>query len=129
MATDEELGLDRVDAAIDFGALLLRAGGYAFVYSVADAYDCGRALLTGIWLGDVGSHLVDLAWRGREALANTLAELGLLGVVFLLARAHLVWPEEPALRAILGLAAFGVFASRLGGTVWTTLGPGHRGFA
>jgi hypothetical protein len=129
MATDRELGLERVDAAIHFGALLARGAAYAFVYSVADLYDCGRALLTGVWLGDVASQLVDLAWHGRDAAARALADLGLLGLVYLCVRSQLVWPAELPLRAILGLAAFGVFASRIGGTLWTQLGPGERGYA
>lgn len=129
MATDRELGLERVDAAIHFGALLARAAAYAFVYAIADVYDCGRAILTGVWLGDVIGHLVGLAWQWRDAALQVLAELALLGVVFLLVRSQLVWPEELPLRAILGLAAFGVFAARVGGSLFTQLGPSESGFA
>jgi hypothetical protein len=129
MATDQELGLDRVDAAIHFGALLARAAAYAFVFAIADVYDCGRAILTGVWLGDVVGHLVGLCWQWRDGAVQVLAELALLGLVFLLVRSQLVWPEELPLRAILGLAAFGVFTTRVGGTLFTVLGPSERGFA
>lgn len=129
MATDRELGLEHVDRAIHFGALLARAFAYAFVYSIADAYDCGRAILTGIWLGDVAGHLVGLVWQWRDELAQVAAELALLGIVYLFVRSQLVWPHELPLRAILGLAAFGVFASRVGGSLFTQFGTGERGFA
>lgn len=129
MATDDERTLERVDAAIHLGALLARAAAYAFVYAIADVYDCGRAILTGVWLGDVGGHLVSLCWQWRDAAAQVLAELALLGIVYLCVRSQLVWPDDLPLRAILGLAAFGVFASRLGGSLLTQLGPGERGFA
>lgn len=127
--TDRELGLDHVDAAIHFGALLARAAAYAFVYAIADVYDCGRAILTGVWLGDVLGHLFGLCWQWRDAAVQVLAELALLGLVFLLVRSQLVWPEELPLRAILGLAAFGVFSGRVGGCLFTQLGPRERGFA
>lgn len=129
MATDRELGLDHVDAAIHFGALLARAAAYALVWSVADLYDCGRAILTGVWLGDVVGNLIGLAWQWRDAAAQVVAELALLGLVFLFVRAQLVWPDELPLRAILGLAAFGVFSGRVGGSLLTQLGPSERGFA
>lgn len=129
MASDEQLGFERVDAAIHLGSLLLRAAAYAFVYGVADRYDCGRALLTGVWLGDMIGNLIGLAWRWRETVVQALAELALLLVVFLFVRSQLVWPDELPLRAILGLAAFGVFAAKVGGTVLTHLGPDARGFA
>lgn len=129
MTSEEEMGLDQIDAAIHFGALLVRAAVYTFVYAVADLFGCGRAILTGIWLGDVVSHVVQLAWNRRDTLVQGLAELALLGIVFLFVRSQLVWPQEPPLRAILGLAAFGVFSSRIGGSLFTQLGPGARGFA
>lgn len=129
MASDRDLGFEQIDAAIHYGALLIRAVAYAFVYAVADLYDCGRALLTGIWLGDVAGHLLELVWLRRDAWLQAVSELLLLGVVWLFIRSQLVWPVELPLRAILGLAAFGVFASRLGGTWFTVLGANHRGFA
>lgn len=129
MATDDERVLQRVDATLHLGALLARAAAYAFVYAIADVYDCGRAILTGIWLGDVVGHLVGLCWQWRDAAAQVLAELALLGVVYLCVRSQLVWPDELPLRAILGLCAFGCFASRVGGSLWTQLGPSERGFA
>lgn len=129
MATDEDLVFDHVDTAIHFGALLARAAAYAFVYAIADVYDCGRAILTGVWLGDVAGHLFGLAWLWRDALVQVLAELALLAVVYMCIRTQLVWPAELPLRAILGLAAFGVCSTRVGGTLLTQLGPSERDFA
>ncbi len=129
MATDGDLGLDHADRAIHLGALFARAAVYAFVYAIADVYDCGRAILTGVWLGDVVGHLFGLCWQWRENLVQVLAELTLLGVVYLFVRSQLAWPEELQLRAILGLAAFGVFSARVGGSLFTQLGPSERGFA
>ena len=129
MVSDEDLGVHHVEAAFRFGGLLLRAGVYAFVYAIADRYDCGRALLTGLLLGDLLGHLLSLAWQWRDGLVQVLAELGLLAIVFLFVRSQMVWPDELPLRAILGLAAFGVFASKIGGSLLTHLGPSERGLA
>jgi len=38
-------------------------------------------------------------------------------------------PTMLPLRAILGLAAFGTFAARVGSTLLTQIGPSQRGFA
>ena len=129
MATDEELGLHRVDAAIHGTGLLVRAAIYAFCYAAADSYDCGRVVLTGLLAGDLAGSLVGLAWLGRDGLRQAVAELALLAIVFLCARSQMVWPHELPLRAILGLAAFGVFAARVGSTLLTQFGPSERGFA
>ena len=129
MATDQELGLHRVDAAIHFTGLVVRAAIYAFCYAIADVYDCGRAVLTGLLVGDVAGNLLALLWEWRDGLLQAAAELALLGLVFLFVRSQLVWPDDLALRAILGLAAFGVFAAKIGGTLLTQLGPSQRGFA
>ena len=129
MTSDEELGLDRADAAFRFGGLLLRAFVYTFVYAVADFHDCGRALLTGLLLGDIVGHLTALLWQWRDGLVQVLAELALLGLVFLWVRSQMVWPEDLSQRAILGLAAFGVFAGKVGESLFTRLGPSAQGFA
>ncbi len=125
---EEQIG-HRVDAAFHWMGLFVRAGVYAFVGSIAVHFDCGRAVLTGLLVGDFAGHLVSLAWQWRIGIANAVAELALLGLICLWARAQLVWPEELPLRAILGLCAFGVFASRIGGSLLTQPGPSERGFA
>lgn len=119
----------RVDAAITFGGMLARALAYAAVYLLAGNYDCGPAILTGVLAGDFGSRLVSIAWEWCDGLLLFTAELALLGLVFLCVRSQMVWPEDLALRAIVGLAAFGVFSVQIGGTVLTRLGASERGFA
>ncbi|MCK5942601.1 MAG: hypothetical protein KAI24_11560 [Planctomycetes bacterium] len=119
----------RIDAAITLTGVLIRAGAYALVGSVASRYACGQAILTGLFLGDVAASLLRVVLPPRELLAQSLAELGLLAVVYLWARADLVWPADTPTRAILGLAALGVFAGRVGGTAMTRFGPSEDGFA
>jgi hypothetical protein len=129
MATEEERIFERVDAAFHWSGLLVRAGIYAVLIAVADLYDCGHALLTGLLLGDLVGQLTALCWQWRDHLMGALGDLVLIGIIFLFVRPQLVWPEEPALRAILGLAAFGVFAGKVGGSLLTHLGPREREFA
>lgn len=112
---------ERVDAAVGVVGLLLRAAAYAAVGSVATHYDCGRAILTGVLVGDLAGSVAGLVQRGHSAL-QALAELALLGIVLLWVRDDLVWPADQALRAIAGLAGLGVFAGRLGGSVLTRIG-------
>lgn len=127
-ARDEQLG-SHIDAAIDVASLLLRAGIYAVAALVAGHYDCGRALLTGLVVGDLAATALALAWQWRDAVMQSFAELALLALVFLFVRAQLEWPHEAPDRAILGLCALGVFAARAGRTVLTHLGPSENGFA
>jgi hypothetical protein len=129
MATDEELGVRCVDAAFHWTGLLVRAAIYTFFWSVADTYDCGRALLTGLLVGDIAGHLLALLWQWRDGMLQIAAEIALLGLVWLFVRTQTIWPDEPSLRAVLGLAAFGVFVGKVGGTLLTQLGPTERGFA
>ncbi len=124
----DERTVERVDTAIHLTALLVRAGVYGCVGAFAGRYDCGHAVLTGLLAGDLAASLVGLALHPRQ-FAQLLAELALLGLICLWVRADLVWPTLPAHRAIAGLAAFGVFASRAGGSVLTRLGPSENGFA
>ncbi|HEX5052881.1 MAG TPA: hypothetical protein VFZ65_13985 [Planctomycetota bacterium] len=127
--SDEDLGLHHADAAFELGGLLLRAAVYTFVYSISGLYDCGRPLLTGLLVGDMGSQLVALAWQWRHGFARPLADLAVLGVVYLWVRSQLVWPDELSLRAVLGLAAFGVFTTRFARACLASLGPGESDFA
>jgi hypothetical protein len=120
------LSHDAIDAAIDFGALALRAVAYAVLWAAASPFDCGRALLTGAVAGDLAATAVGLLLRRHHGIAPALAEGALLLLVMLWCRHQLAWPDEPALRALVGLAAFGVFAPRVGGSVWTRLGPSEN---
>lgn len=119
----------RIDAAISFVGLLVRVGAYAAVAGFASHYACGQAILTGLFLGDVAASVVRLLAQPRGHLAPFLAEAALLAAVYLWARAELVWPADPATRAIIGLAALGVFAGRAGGAARTRFGPSEDGFA
>ena len=115
--------------AIDLTALALRAFAYAGVAAFASRYDCGQALLTGLFAGDAAATVVATTWPGARDRREIAAELTLLALVFLWVRPDLVWPDDTALRAILGLAAFGMFVGRAGGTALTHLGPRENGFA
>ncbi len=130
MGTREEAVIgDRVDAALRIIGLLVRALAYAGIAALAERYDFGRAVLTGVLAGDLLSRLVALAWELRECWIAAAAELALLGLVYLFVRPWLVWPDDPAMRAIVGLACFGVLAGQLGATVFTRLEPHENGFA
>jgi hypothetical protein len=128
-ATDEIELCNRVDAVIGYSGLVLRALAYTFIAVIADQYDCGRALLTGVLAGDMLSRLFALALDWRDQWISVVSELILLGIVFLFVRSSLVWPDEQAMRAILGLAAFGTFSAQVGGSLLTRLGPGENGFS
>lgn len=112
---------ERVDHAVGVVALLLRACAYALVANFAGHYDCGHAVLTGLLVGDLAASLTLLVMH-RECLAQAASEVVLMLLVFLWVRHDLVWPEPPALRAIVGLAALGVFAPRVGGGALTRIG-------
>jgi len=121
--------IERVDAAIEFTGLLVRAGAYALVGGVASHYACGQVILTGLFVGDVAATVLGVFLAGRALLLQRVSELLLLGLVFLFVRGDLVWPEQQAMKALAGLAAFGVFAGRAGGGVLTRLGPSENGWA
>lgn len=122
VAMDAQPSFRRIDAAIHFAGLAVRVVAYAVVAGFAAHYECGQAILTGIFVGDLAASAVAAVWRPNGHLAQALAELALLGLVYLWARAHLTWPDDAATRAIIGLSAFGVFAGRAGGGVMTRLG-------
>jgi len=120
---DESRGTGHIDAAFHYGGILLRAFGYMFLYAIAHNYDCGQAILTGVLFGDLLGQLVKMVWHWRNDVLTQIGELILLGVVWLLVRSMMVWPDDQALRAILGLAAFGVLSAQLGGAVLSRFGP------
>ncbi|MBM4059859.1 MAG: hypothetical protein FJ265_02025 [Planctomycetes bacterium] len=115
----------RIDAAFRTVGLLLRAAAYGGFAVLASHYDCGRPILTGLLCGDVASRLVQLGWRWRDEWLPVAGELALLGLVALLVRPLLCWPEDPAMRGIATLAAIGAFVAGAGGSLCTRLGrPG-----
>jgi len=125
----DQATMQRIDTAISFAGLLIRVGAYAVVGGFANHYSCGQAILTGVFLGDLAASLLRVCVQPKENVAQFAAELLLLGLVYLWARGDLVWPADAPTRAIIGLAAFGVFAGRAGGTTLTRFGPSEDGFA
>lgn len=117
-----EIG-QQVDAAFHFGGLLIRAVGYLFVYSIADRYDCGPAILTGVLLGDFIGQIMKVFMSWNLGLLGQLGDLFLIGIVFLMVRSMMTWPDDPAMRAILGLTAFGLFVGHAGNAALTRLTP------
>ena len=117
------------DAMLNAAALLLRAAFYAVVVLIAEPYDCGRALLGGIVLGDLAASAFALLCRQCENAAVMLAELALLAIAFVWVRSHVPWPHEPPDQALLFLAAFGVFAALAGRNVLLRIGPSESDFA
>jgi hypothetical protein len=128
-AAERELTIQRLDATIGFAGLFARALAYSAIAALANQYDCGRAILTGILAGDLSSRLVALALEWSDSRLAVAAELLLLGLVFLCVRSWLWWPDDQAERAIVGLAGFGVFAGQVGGSLLTRLGPGDDGWS
>lgn len=127
-AAERELTIRRLDAAIGFAGLFARTFAYSAIAALANQYDCGRAILTGIFAGDLLSRLVALGLEWRDSRLAVAAELLLLGLVFLCVRRWLWWPDDQAERAIVGLAGFGVFAGQVGGSLVTRLGPRDDGW-
>jgi hypothetical protein len=127
--SDERTLALRIDTAFYVVGLLVRAVVYSGVYVAAGHYDCGPAMLTGILMGDLGSQLVVLAWDWREHLLILLGEIAILMVIVAAVRAHLAWPDDPALRAIVCLAGFGAFAVNVGAALLVRLGPSEGEFA
>ncbi len=121
---DETTRIDeQIDTAFHFGGLLIRCVGYLFVYAIAGRYDCGTAILTGVLLGDLAGQSLKVVWDWRRGLLNRLGDLFVIVIVFLMVRSSTTWPDDPAMRAILGLAAFGLLVGHVGGTALTRLGP------
>lgn len=129
MAHPEEQDLQRIDAVLSWSAVLVRAFGYALLVATASHYDFGRALLTGVFLGDLGGQVVTLVWNRGERLAPTAWTLALLAATWIFARSTLGWPDDPAQRAVLVLAGFGAFVGAVGGSALTRFGRDEGEFA
>lgn len=112
---------DGIDAAFEYGGLLLRALGYTLLYAVAANYECGKPMLAGVIAGDLFSHTLLLFARWHHGLATIAGELLMTALVAVLVREQLQLPEELPMRAIFGLAAFGACIGKFPGA-FTHLG-------
>ncbi len=101
-----------VDAAFEFGGLLIRAAGYSLLCAAAHGYDVGKPLLAGALTADLASHALLVFLRWHHGLQTVLAEFALLAVIAFFARDQFHWPEDLAMRAIWFLAALGVLAGK-----------------
>jgi hypothetical protein len=108
--------------------LLVRAGCYAALAACANRFEFGPALCLGLLVGDFSATVANVTWQFRDGKVIAFAELAVLALVYWCFVGRIDWPDEPALRAILGLAAFGVFTTRVGGSVLTRLGPNEHEF-
>lgn len=103
-----------VDRTFHVVGLLVRSAVYLLLFHLADKVDCGPALCGGVLLGDVTSFVALTLWHWRGELVAFLAALALFTLLFLVFGHRFDVPQEPAQRAILGLAAFGTVSGRLG---------------
>ncbi|MBZ0153255.1 MAG: hypothetical protein K8J09_17155 [Planctomycetes bacterium] len=110
----------QLDSAFHFGGLVVRVVGYAALAAVASHYDFGRALLAGLFYGDLAATAAMFV-RGAAGLIDTAGELLLLLLVALCVGGMLRAPDDNAARAVLTLAALGVFTSRIGKELMTRL--------
>ncbi|MCA8977146.1 MAG: hypothetical protein KDC98_20655 [Planctomycetes bacterium] len=122
-AVEETRGLQTIDATFHYGAIVLRACGYLAVFAIARNYDCGRAILTGVLAGDMVGQLVKIGMLWRDNPLVQFGELLLLGIIYLLVQDMIAWPQDTAMRAIVGLAGFGMLTGHIGGSMLTQLGP------
>lgn len=129
MSTSTPLPLPTIADGLHVGGVLLRGAAYALLATFASRYDCGQALLGGVVAGDLAAALLTAGFRWSTDRRQVLVELAVLAAAFLWVRGWLVWPEDPAQRALFGLAAFGVFVARAGGTALTRIGADHDGWS
>lgn len=123
MAAVDQVQLgERIEATFRTAGLLLQAAIYAAIAVLAEHCDFGGPLLVGVLAGDLLGRLLVLVWEWRQNPPLVAAELALLGLVYWFVRRWLVWPEDPAMRAVLGLAGFGAFVARFGSTLWRRSG-------
>ena len=87
---------------------------YLALFVLAARVDCGPALCAGVLLGDATSFVGLTLWHWRGEPVAFGAALALFALLFLVFGHRFDLPQEPAQRAILGLAAFGTVAGRLG---------------
>lgn len=106
--------LQRVDASLGVAALLLRMFGYWLVWAVGRQYEFGQAFLTGVLAGDLLGQAVRTLVDRRGGVVLQIGQIAFLGIVWLCVRGALGWPEDHALRAVVGLAAFGALVGHAG---------------
>jgi hypothetical protein len=130
MAVADHLRIEqRVDAAFQWGGLVVRTLVFLALGSLAEDILPVRAVLVGVLAGDGLGRLVGLLADWRHDRRATLAELGLLAITALWLRPWLEWPAEPALQAVLVLAGVGTVAGELGPWLRSFWHPVYRGVA
>lgn len=107
--------LQRIDASLGVAAVLCRAIGYWLVWAVGRHYEFGQAFLTGVLAGDLIGQAARTVLDRRGGVLLQLGQLAFLAIVWLLVRPSLGWPDDQAMRAIVGLAAFGAMIGHVGG--------------
>lgn len=123
MSTADTARAPSVAGGLHLAGVLARASAYAALAALVARYDCGRAILLGLVVGDLAASALAACWRWIDERTQALVELAVLGAAFLWIRHGVAWPVDLAERAILGLSAFGLFAGRTGGTALVRLGP------
>jgi len=111
----------QLDSAFHVGGLVVRVVGYAVAAYVASQYDFGHALLLGLFVGDVAASVATLFLVTGTTLVQVANDLLLLLLVAFCIGGYLHLPTDPAQRAVAGLVAFGVLASRVGAGMLTRL--------
>lgn len=121
-AADHALTDRLVDGAFGAVGLGARVLVYGLVGSFANRYGCGPALLTGALVGDFAGSVVRTIWVRNHGLGLVVIEWVVLVIAWLWLQDQLRWSADPADRALLGLAAFGVFAGRVGSAALQSTG-------
>jgi hypothetical protein len=98
------------DAVFHYGAILVRALGYALLGVFAAQYEAAQPVLAGVFCGDAFAQLVRLAVQGRDSWQKVAADALILLVVGWLTKAHFALPDDLTMRAVFGLAALGALA-------------------
>jgi hypothetical protein len=119
---------DRIDRAIDAAIMVARVLGYVLVWWLAARHPIAAVVMGGMFVGDLIGRAVAVAIAlvHGEPVGRALGEIGLVLGAWLLLGGRAAWPDDPAERALLGLAAFGMFAATTGRAFWTHLLPRDR---
>lgn len=105
---------NRIDAALSWIGITVRAAAYAIAWTVVGGHDLGRALLVGCLAGDLLGRGGTLPWRQPGERLPAVVDLAVLAVLTALTWPRPGWPIDEAGRALASLAAFGATAMHVG---------------